>query len=91
MILKLEGRIAGPWAAELDRFWEQTAPRSKQRKLSIDLRGTTYADADGIRVLKAIYSQTGATILAGTPWTRYLAEEVTTKNETHAQAEGLNA
>ena len=70
MILKLEGRIAGPWAAELDRFWEETAPHSKQRKLSIDLRGTTYADADGIRVLKAIYSQTGATILAGTPWTR---------------------
>ena len=91
MILKLEGRIAGPWAAELDRFWDETASRSKQAKLSIDLRGTTYADADGIRVLKAIYSQTGATILAGTPWTRYLANEVTTENESHADVEGLNA
>lgn len=90
MILKLEGRIAGPWAAELDRFWEETAPRLMQRKLSIDLRGTTYADADGIRILRAIYSQTGAAILAGTPWTRYLAEEVTTENESHAEAEGLN-
>jgi anti-anti-sigma regulatory factor len=79
MILKLEGRLAGPWAAELDRLWEETAPSLAERKLSLDLRGTTYADAGGIRILKAIYSQTGAMVLAGTPWTKYLAEEVTTK------------
>jgi anti-anti-sigma regulatory factor len=90
MTLKLEGRIAGPWAAELDRLWNETAPNLKQRKLSLDLHGTTYADAGGIRILKAIYSQTGATILAGTPWTRYLAEEVTTKNGTHVEVEGRN-
>jgi anti-anti-sigma regulatory factor len=79
MTLKLEGRLAGPWAAELDRLWEETAPSLAERKLSLDLRETTYADAGGIRVLKAIYSQTGAAILAGTPWTQYLAEEVATR------------
>jgi anti-anti-sigma regulatory factor len=76
--LKLEGRLAGPWVEELNRLWEQTAPNLNGRKLFLDLRGTTYADAGGIRILKAIYSQTGAEILAGTPWTQYLAEEVTT-------------
>jgi anti-anti-sigma regulatory factor len=78
MILKLEGRLAGPWAAELDRLWEQTAPSLAERKLSLDLRETTYADAGGLRILKSIYSQTGASILAGTPWTQHLAEKVTT-------------
>ena len=86
--LKLEGRIAGPWVAELDRLWEETAPVLNQRKLSLDLRATTYADADGIRVLQAIYSQTAATILAGTPWTQYLADEVMTSNGTQAKVEG---
>ncbi len=80
VVLKLEGRLAGPWAAELGRLWEEKAPALSKKKLSLDLRETTFADAGGIRVLKAIYSQTGAAILTGTPWTQYLAEEVTRKN-----------
>jgi len=80
IILKLEGRIAGPWAAELGRLWEQTAPALADRKLSLDLRGTTYADASGIQELKNIYSQTEAEILARTPWTQYLADEVKRKD-----------
>jgi anti-anti-sigma factor len=88
VILKLEGRVAGPWVDELNRLWEETAPNLAQRKLSLDLRETTYADASGIRVLQTIYSQTGATILASTPWTQYLAEKVTTRNSNHAEVEG---
>ena len=90
MVLKLEGRIAGPWADELSRFWIETAPSLAQRKLSLDLRETTYADASGIRILKAIYSQTGASILAGTLWTQYLADEVTTNNANQSRLEGCN-
>ena len=89
--MKLEGRIAGPWVAELDRLWEETAPDLLQRKLSLDLRETTYADAGGIRILKTISCQPGALILSDTPWTKYLAEEVTTKNGTYAEVEGKNA
>lgn len=77
IVLKIEGRLTGPWVDELDRVWEETAPALNKRNLSLDLRETTFADAGGIQVLKAIYSQTGASILAGTPWTQYLAEEVT--------------
>jgi len=87
IVLKIEGRLTGPWVEELDRVWEQTAPGLKQRKLSLDLRQTTFADAGGIQVLKTIYSQTGAHILAGTPWTQYLAEEVTASSNT-AKLEG---
>jgi len=80
MVIKLEGRIAGPWAAELGRLWDEKASAAAQKKLSLDLRETTFADAGGMRVLRAIYSQTGAAILAGTPWTQYLADEVAGRN-----------
>ena len=74
--LKIEGRIVGPWAAELDRFWQQNASTIRAKPLSLDLRGTTFADTHGIRTLRAIYSQTGAEILTGTLWTQHLADEI---------------
>jgi hypothetical protein len=87
VVLKLEGRLAGPWAAELARLWEEKAPAFAQKKLSLDLRETTFADQSGIRILKAIHSQTGAAILSGTPWTQYLAEEVASTNSQPAGTE----
>lgn len=85
--IKLEGRIAGPWATELGRLWDDKAPAVAKKKVTIDLRATTYADAGGITVLRAIYSRTQAAILTGTPWTEYLAEEVTRKNSQTADTE----
>ena len=75
--MKLEGRIAGPWANELDRLWVETAPRLESRRLVIDLHNVTYADANGKQVLRDIYAQTHADLIASTPWTQFLAEEVT--------------
>lgn len=88
IVIKLEGRITGPWAAELGRLWEEKAPEVAKRKLSLDLRDITFADAGGMRILKAIYSQTGAAFLTGTPWTQYLAAEVASKNPEHEDMEG---
>ena len=61
---------------ELSRLWNEILAVQEKQKLTIDLRETTFADAAGIRLLRAIYAQTGAAILSGTPWTQYLAEEV---------------
>ena len=74
--IKLEGRIAGLWTAELNRFWVETAPRLAARKLSLDLRDVTYADPGATQLLSEIYAQTGAELLAGTVWTQSLAEEI---------------
>jgi hypothetical protein len=87
MVVKLEGRIVGPWAAELDRLWKETSPKLASKSLSLDLRETTYADAGGIRTLRTIYFQTQASILTSTPWTQYLAEEITRKNDNSREAE----
>lgn len=76
MVLKLEGRLTGPWVAELDRLWKQISSVRADRKIALDLRATTFADADGIHSLRAIFLETGAEILTGTPWTQYLAEEI---------------
>lgn len=86
-VLKVEGRLAGPWAAELGRLWAEKAQVAAQKKLTLDLRETTFADADGIRTLREIYSQTGTTILAGTLWAQYLAEEVAGHNNQGPNAE----
>jgi anti-anti-sigma regulatory factor len=75
--IRLEGRVAGPWASELDRVWVETAPQLNSRKLTIDLNNVTYADAAGKQVLRAIYDQTHANLIATSPWTQFLAEEVT--------------
>ena len=63
--MKLEGRVAGPWAAELGRVWVETAPRLAARKLVLDLSNVIYADSGGTHCLSEIYSQTNAELLAG--------------------------
>ncbi len=78
----LEGRIAGPWAAELGRTWSEIAPSLGTRKLLIDLCNTTYADANGLSILRAIYNNTAAELITSTPWTEYLAGEVTRASAT---------
>lgn len=75
--MKLEGRLAGPWAVELDRVWTETAPKILSKKLIVDLQNVTYADVAGKRVLQKIYVQTNAQFVAVSPSTQFLAEEIT--------------
>lgn len=79
MGLVLEGRIAGPWVQELERVWVEMAPRLGSKKLSIDLRNVTYADAGGKRVLRSIFSQSGAKLVANSLGIQDLAGEVAGK------------
>ena len=86
-LIILEGRIAGLWTAELGRTWTELAPTLGTRKLSIDLRNTTYADAGGIQALRDIYLQTAAEFVTGTPWTEYLAEQIKRQRATPIEEE----
>lgn len=83
MAIKLEGRIAGPWAAELGHAWAEAAPRLASRKLTLDLRDVTFADREGKQVLKDIHTQTGAGLVVSTQWSQFLAEEVSGSNPGH--------
>lgn len=75
--MTLEGRVAGPWVAELRRVWVETAPQLGTKTLSINLQNVIYADTLGKQVLREIYAQTHATLVASSPWAQYLAEEIT--------------
>jgi hypothetical protein len=61
----------------------ETAPQLGQKTVIIDLRNVIYADALGKQVLREIYAQTHATLVASSPWAQYLAEEIT---QSQAQA-----
>lgn len=91
MGITLEGRVAGPWTAELSRVWVETAPQLRSRKLIIDLRNVTYADSAGIDALKNIYAQTHAKLLAASPWTEYLAREISKSRSQEVNEEVENA
>jgi len=84
--IKLEGRVAGPWTAELSRVWIESAPRLAGKGLVLDLRGVTYADADATQLLRQIYEQTHAELITGTVWTRSLAEDIK-RSESQAHSE----
>jgi hypothetical protein len=78
--INLEGRVTGPWAEELGQIWKEASPRLNSRRVSVDLRDVTWADSDGKRILREIEQQTGAVLIATTPWTRQLVDEICNQN-----------
>lgn len=81
-MLTLEGRVAGPWAAELGRYWQEKASQLARKKLMIDICNVIYADEDGLGALRAIYTESGGELIANTPWTKHLAREIAGEAET---------
>jgi len=73
--LRLDGRITGPWAKELERVWREIADTLESKKFGVDLRGVTHLDRTGQQVLADIYRQTAAEFLADSPLTKFFAEE----------------
>lgn len=73
--MKLEGRISGPWTAELSRAWQELAPALGSRRLSVDLSSLDFVDEGGAQLLKEIHQKTRAEFVAGSPLAKYFAEQ----------------
>jgi hypothetical protein len=73
--LKIEGKVVGPWAAERGKTWRGLWALSKKPTLQLDLRGVTYVDASGARILREIVKATGAEAFADSPLTQYFANQ----------------
>ena len=71
--LKVEGRLVGPWAVELEKTWQDLWASAKQKSLRLDLRGVSFVDSDGARILREIVRATGAEVCADSPLTQYYA------------------
>ena len=53
--LKLEGRVVGPWVAELRQVCEKLL--TEGRALKLDLADVTFADASGVTALSSFKSR----------------------------------
>jgi ABC-type transporter Mla MlaB component len=63
--LKLEGRVVGPWVAELRQVCEQLL--TDRKALKLDLTDVTFADASGVSVLSSLKSR-GAIVTNCSPF-----------------------
>jgi anti-anti-sigma regulatory factor len=73
--LKVEGKLVGPWALELERIWHDLWASARQKSLRLDLRGLSFVDSNGARILREIVRATGAEIFADSPLTQYFANQ----------------
>jgi len=82
-VIKLEGRVVGPWAEELAAVWGDLATTLDKRSATLDLRDVTYVDVGGMQVLRQICQEKQPAILTGSPLTEAFAEQAqrTTTND----------
>ena len=72
--LKLEGRLAGPWVAELEKCWQRMTG-THRRPLTVDLEGVTFIDEAGKGLLEHMADQ-GASLKAAAPLTRCICDQI---------------
>lgn len=69
----LQGRLSGPWVAQLKTSWKKAHAPRETRRCVIDLNEVTFVDLDGERVLMTMMKD-GAEFLATGVYTRHLVE-----------------
>ncbi|HVZ59614.1 MAG TPA: hypothetical protein VG892_02410 [Terriglobales bacterium] len=74
-VIKLEGRLAGPWVAELEKAIATNQSLKEKKPLWVDIRELTFVDPTGRVLLGEIHQNAHARFLANSPLTRYFAEE----------------
>src|SRR5690348_587181 len=72
--LELEGRLSGPWVAELERAWEME--RGHFEQVCVELRSVSFVDSDGKALLKKLHAS-GTTISGHGCLTRAIISDVT--------------
>ena len=65
VLLRLEGRVVGPWVSELRQICEPLV--SDGSKLALDLAEVTFADGDGVTLLASLGAR-GVKLLDARPF-----------------------
>lgn len=76
-IIRLEGRLVGPWVSEFQQYWRSIRGSEERGNIRVDLKGVTSIDELGKALLRQIHKQDG-TIIAPGCWTKAIVEEITT-------------
>jgi hypothetical protein len=69
----LQGRLSGPWVAQLKSNWNKSYGPNGSRKRVVDVSGVTFVDLDGERVLAAMMND-GAEFIASGVYTKHILE-----------------
>jgi anti-anti-sigma regulatory factor len=69
----LQGRLSGPWVAQLKSNWEKSHGENGNRNFVVDVSGVTFVDLDGERVL-ATMIRDGAQFIATGVYTKHVLE-----------------
>jgi hypothetical protein len=73
----LQGRLVGPWVAELRTSWKKGHRTQRGQACVVDLNDVSFIDKDGERLLRAI-SKKGAQLIANGMYTKHVLEQVRT-------------
>ncbi len=73
--VKLEGKLAGPWADEFARCWRASADIYKSKGLIVDLTSVTYVDNGGKKLLCSL-SSSGVQLIGSGILPNSLIEEI---------------
>jgi hypothetical protein len=69
----LQGRLSGPWVAQLKSNWEKSHGQSGDRSCVVDVSNVTFVDLEGERVLAAMIKD-GAHFIATGVYTKHILE-----------------
>lgn len=69
----LQGRLSGPWVAQLKSDWKKLHGPNGSCKCVVDVSGITFVDLDGERVL-AVMIRDGAEFIATGVYTKHILE-----------------
>jgi len=75
VVLRLEGRLEGPWVTVLAQSFRSALSRRSARRLCIDLNGVTFVDAAGKAQLAEAYAQ-GAELFGDDIETKAIVAEI---------------
>jgi len=74
-VLKLEGRLVGPWVREVENVWNSITNSDKGQQLAVDLCQVTFVDAAGKELLKRMH-KAGASLDAAGPLVKYIVQTI---------------
>jgi anti-anti-sigma regulatory factor len=69
----LQGRLSGPWVAQLKSNWKKSCGPNGSHKCVVDVSGVTFVDLEGERVLAAMMKD-GAEFIASGVYTKHILE-----------------
>jgi len=75
LVLRIEGRLEGPWVAVLEQSWRRALATLRGRRLCVDLNGVTFIDGAGKARLAGMHAG-GAELLGGDIETKAIVAEI---------------